>query len=55
MKEVDLAVNQKVNELHARVEAKMKSQLKVSLVFHVEIRSGIIVRQVVLPNVLVNH
>ena len=35
MKEVDLAVSQKVNELHARVEAKMKSQLKGSLVFHV--------------------
>ena len=36
MKEVDLAVSQKVEELHARVEAKMKSQLKGSLVFHVE-------------------
>ena len=35
MKEVDLAVSQKVNELHARVEAKMKSQLKGSLIFRV--------------------
>ena len=35
MKEVDLAVSQKVDELHATVEAKRKSQLKVSLVFHV--------------------
>ena len=33
MKEVDLAVSQKVDELHARVEAKMKSQLKGSLIF----------------------
>ena len=33
--EVDLSVSQKLNELHARVEAKMKSQLKGSLVFHV--------------------
>ena len=35
MKEIDLAVSQKVEELHARVEAKMASQLKSSLVFHV--------------------
>ena len=35
MKEVDLAVSQKLNELHARLEAKMASQLKSSLVFHV--------------------
>ena len=28
-------MSQKVDELHARVEAKMKSQLKCSLVFHV--------------------
>ena len=35
MKEVNLAVSQKLNDLHARVEAKMKSQLKGSLVFHV--------------------
>ena len=35
MKEVDLAVSQKLNELPARVEAKMKSQLKGYLVFHV--------------------
>ena len=35
MKEVDLAVSQKLNELHARVEAKMESQLKGFLVFRV--------------------
>ena len=35
MKEVDLAVSQQLNEDHARVVAKMKSQLKSSLVFHV--------------------
>ena len=35
MKEVDSAVSQKLNELNARVEAKMISQLKGSLVFHV--------------------
>ena len=35
LKEVDLVVSQKLNELHARVEARMKSQLKGSLVFHV--------------------
>ena len=35
MKEVDLAVSLKLNELHARVEAKLRSQLKGSLVFHV--------------------
>ena len=31
----DLAVSEKLNKLHERVEAKMKSQLKGSLVFHV--------------------
>ena len=35
MKEIDLAVSQKVEELHARVEAKMASQLKGSLMFRV--------------------
>ena len=35
MKEVDLTVSQKVDEFHERVEAKMKSQLKGSLIFHV--------------------
>ena len=35
MKEVDLAVSQKLNELHARVEAKMKSQLKGSMILRI--------------------
>ena len=35
MKEVDQAGSQKLNELHTRVEAKMRSQPKGSLVFHV--------------------
>ena len=35
MKEIDLAVSQKVDELHAQVEAKMKSQLRGSLIFRV--------------------
>ena len=35
MKGVDLAVIQKLNEVYTRVEAKMKSQLKGLLVFHV--------------------